>query len=235
MPTTQVSLLREHTAAIHPPRALWVPFAFGRPFGVPDDAEFQSRVLRAALELLDRPAGPVLEDFPEDAPDAAADVGPWACPLPLPDRRGEPDDARGAAFLRELEALRPWYDLAVRRRGRTTASTCGLPVDALGSFLVGFLGPEPPAPPKPDLPPGLALKLAAEDLKAVYFEAVTVQPGGGPATADSLAEWFWGATEAGALLFAVRAACASSDDPALKAVASFLIVPQAQRHLDPGA
>jgi len=35
-----VSLIREQTAAIRPPRALWVPFMLGRPFGVPNDPAF---------------------------------------------------------------------------------------------------------------------------------------------------------------------------------------------------
>ena len=47
--TTQISLIREHTEAMKPPRALWVPFVLGRPFGVPNDAAFQRRVVLAAL------------------------------------------------------------------------------------------------------------------------------------------------------------------------------------------
>ena len=35
VPTAQISLIREQTAAIQPPRALWVPFMLGRPFGAP--------------------------------------------------------------------------------------------------------------------------------------------------------------------------------------------------------
>ena len=68
MPTTQISLIREHTEKIKPPRALWVPFELGRPIGVPDDTAFQTRVVAAALELFDAPSGPVLMDYPEDAP-----------------------------------------------------------------------------------------------------------------------------------------------------------------------
>ena len=51
VPTVQISLIREHTEIIKPPRALWVPFMLGRPLGVPDDGEFQKRVLRSALAL----------------------------------------------------------------------------------------------------------------------------------------------------------------------------------------
>ncbi len=57
MPTTQISLIREHTEKIKPPRALWVPFELGRPLGVPNDAAFQNRVITAALDLFEAPSG----------------------------------------------------------------------------------------------------------------------------------------------------------------------------------
>ena len=58
--TVQISLVREHTAALNAPRALWVPFMLGRPFGAPGDSAFQRRVLVSALQLLTRSDGPVL-------------------------------------------------------------------------------------------------------------------------------------------------------------------------------
>lgn len=67
IPTTQISLIREHTAAMRPPRALWVPFNLGRPLGAPDDQDLQRRVLTAALSLLEAKHGPVLEGFPEES------------------------------------------------------------------------------------------------------------------------------------------------------------------------
>lgn len=66
IPTTQISLIREHTTTMRPPRALWVPFPLGRPFGAPDDPALQRRTLLAALKLLEADAGPVLDDFPVD-------------------------------------------------------------------------------------------------------------------------------------------------------------------------
>ena len=68
IPTTLSALVREHAVAIKPPRALSVPFELGRPLGAPEHAAFQTRVIAAALELLERPSGPILEDYPEDAP-----------------------------------------------------------------------------------------------------------------------------------------------------------------------
>ena len=75
--TTLISLIREHTEQVRPPRALWVPFDFGRPLGIPGDADFQRRVVLAALSLLDANEGPVLVDYPEEAPLAGEQTG-WA-------------------------------------------------------------------------------------------------------------------------------------------------------------
>ena len=57
--TTGISLVREHSEWMAPPRILWVPFRLGRPLGRPGDAAFQHRVIDAALALLDAPSGPV--------------------------------------------------------------------------------------------------------------------------------------------------------------------------------
>ena len=84
MPTTGISLVREHTQQMQLPRFLWVPFELGRPFGAPNEPDFQRRVLRSALELLERDDGPVvLADFADDAPTHAPreeEEAGWACP-----------------------------------------------------------------------------------------------------------------------------------------------------------
>src|SRR5205823_3350745 len=86
-----------------PPRALWVPFELGRPFGPPSDAAFQRRVILAALGLLEREGGPVLlADFPDDDPPAAPDPARHAPTLaanarPLGDWRWD-DSSTGAAI-----------------------------------------------------------------------------------------------------------------------------------------
>lgn len=61
--TVSISLLREVTEAIKPPRALFVPFPMGYPLGAPNDAALQHRVIAAAFELLARNDAPVLEEF----------------------------------------------------------------------------------------------------------------------------------------------------------------------------
>lgn len=223
VPTTQISLIREHSERIRPPRALWVPFELGCPFGVPHDAAFQTRVLEAALRLLEAASGPVLADFPDDAPDVQADSGPWACPLPLPAPVPQEADAGKLqqAFAREFAQLLPWYTLARQSRKRTTLGLSDLPPEEIGPFVARFLEDPLPSSPRDDLPLGAIFKLAAEDLKALYIEAVTAQPAG----PTELARWFWNETHAGELLRALRTKLAQSDDPMLKLVANIALVP----------
>jgi hypothetical protein len=61
--TVSISLLREVTAALNPPRALFVPYPMGFPLGSPGDPQLQHRIIAAALGLLEREDVPVLEDF----------------------------------------------------------------------------------------------------------------------------------------------------------------------------
>jgi len=61
--TVSISLLREITEKIGPPRALSVPFPLGYPLGEPHNPELQKRVMRAAFALLPRTDLPVLENF----------------------------------------------------------------------------------------------------------------------------------------------------------------------------
>ena len=64
IPTVAISLIRAQTENTKPPRALWVPFELGRPFGPPSDAAFQKRVILTALRLLERERGPVVIEDP---------------------------------------------------------------------------------------------------------------------------------------------------------------------------
>jgi hypothetical protein len=63
MATVSISLLREVTSILTPPRALFVPFQMGYPLGEPNNAPSQHRIIAAALGLLERDDVPVLEGF----------------------------------------------------------------------------------------------------------------------------------------------------------------------------
>jgi hypothetical protein len=223
--TTQISLVREHTEALAPPRALWVPFMLGRPFGVPRDPEFQRQVLVAALRLLEREHGPVLEDFPLDAPheDLGAEPEGLVCPVSFPVR-----SSRGTLaeeLLAEVSQLDAWYELAVRHRGRTTLGVTGLGIDAVAAYIASWLGGSPPSPFRPGLSDGEALKLACDELKAYYYEAKSVQPG--RRSSAAVQHWFWHDTAAGQAFLAIRTRAAQSTDPSLKPLAVLSLVPRA--------
>jgi hypothetical protein len=225
--TTQISLIREHTERIRPPRALWVPFELGRPLGSPGDDAFQTRVLLAALKLLEARSGPVLEDFPEEAPAAEDSFDGWACPIDLGvDTEGLDDAERlRRALMQEMNEIGSWYALGVKKRGRTTFGVAGLDPRQIADFLCGFLDGGVPDNPRDDLPLGTVLKLAAEDLKTYYSEAVTAQPGKATPAGDVLSHWFWSETTAGEVLTAVKESCMKSSDKMVKALGGNLIVP----------
>lgn len=226
--TTQISLVREHTAAIGAPRALWVPFILGRPFGVPGDAAFQRRVLLAVLRLLEAESGPVLEDYAEDAPAAAtADESSenFACPVSF-SKGIAGDDA--TALQQEIAELAPWHDIAVQRRGRTTAALSGLSAEQAARFITDFIADPQKPSYRDDLALGLALRLACEDIKAFYFEAVSAQPG--QSAAQQAHEWFWRETAAGRVFLSLREACLGHADASVHTFGSSNLVPRAILH-----
>jgi hypothetical protein len=227
--TTQISLIREHTATIRPPRALWVPFELGRPLGATENPGFQRRVLLAALELLDAPEGPLLVDFPDEAPEDATgrdkDLEGWSCPVSFaPEIRQETDlEKLRSAFKREVGELRPWYDLSLEKRDRTAVVEFG-PESAselLGSFAVG----EKPVIPQGDLSLATALRLAAQDLKAFYLESATVRPGSASPSSTEFSRWFWHETAASRILKAVKERCLKEADKSLRKTGALLLVP----------
>lgn len=229
IPTTQISLVREHTEALAPPRALWVPFMLGRPFGVPGDAAFQRRVLLAALALFERAQGdnPVLADFPDDAPheDLGAEPEGLSCPVSFPGRYAPGQGPLAEQFADEVGQLGAWHELALRHRGRTALGVTGLSVEQLVGFAASWLGDAPQPVFRSGLPAGEALKLACDELKAYYYEAKAVQPG--RHSAVEIENWFWMETAAGRVFLALRDVAAASSDPSMERLASLSLVPRA--------
>jgi hypothetical protein len=223
VPTAQISLIREQTAAMRPPRALWVPFMLGRPFGVPGQPHFQRRVLRHLLSLFESPDGPVLDDFPEEAPSGGGGASSFACPVsfasPAP-----PAGGLAGAVLEEIAELGPWYELARRRRGRTTVGVFGAGVEPAARHVVSYVKGAPEAPPNPAWSAGMAVKRACDDLKAFYYEAVAAQPGN--ADAKAIDNWFWTETAAARALLAIRDHCLKSDDESLKPLGKLSLIPR---------
>jgi hypothetical protein len=204
--------VREHTEVVRPPRALWVTFELGRPLGVPDDPAFQGRVLRAALAMLERTDGPLIVDYPEDAP-GEIDLSGWACPIALAPR---PEDT----LLAEIGRLATWYDRAVARRGRTTVGMSGLSVADAGALVTQALAG--------DLPAAQPLKLAIDDLRAFYLEAASAFPD--PGTSRTRRAWFWDETTFAKSLLALQPKLAASGDRQHQILANLTLIPATERH-----
>jgi len=66
--TVTLQILRMVAEKVGPPRALLVPFAHGYPLDLPDEPQRQTRVIEAALRLLEVPtlAPPALVDYHPD-------------------------------------------------------------------------------------------------------------------------------------------------------------------------
>jgi hypothetical protein len=222
-----VSLVREHAEIIRPPRTLWVPFPLGRPLGSVNDPAFQTRVLRAALDLFHRPHGPVLEDFPEDAPIESVDELECAvCPVILP-KPPPPEDRTGLreAVLSEIDQLAPWYDLGRQRRGRSQVGLSGLTIADAARFLDAWLAGETRKSPLAGTSTFDALRWCGEDLKAFYLEAATARPG--QMDSKQLSDWFWLGTSAGAMLKALRKVLIADEAADIRDVGHFMLMPEA--------
>lgn len=219
--TVVISLIRLHTEKIRPPRALWVPFQLGRPLGSPGEPAFQARVLRAALALLERRDGPVLlEDFVEDEPRAVDDPD-WNAPFESAVTAG----IEGAALAEELRQLRPLYDQAVAARGRSTVGLSGLDLSQAVDFLASCLSAFPASSPVPALTPGQTLRFVADDLKAAWTEAASLN---GRPSSSQLADSLWQRTALGRTLLRLRELALASDNAPFKAVGGNLLVPGAR-------
>jgi hypothetical protein len=128
--TTGISLVRENAESMQPPRSLWVPFPLGRPLGKPNDKAFQHRVIAAALALLERTTGPVLENYPEDAPTVSIEKSA-ACPVSFGNTQAEAT-TWAARLVSELTQMQAWYDLGKRRRnGRSLVGVAGEPMQTM--------------------------------------------------------------------------------------------------------
>jgi hypothetical protein len=206
-----------------PPRFLAVPFELGRPFGAPNQPEFQTRVLRAALQLLERLENPpILEWFPEDAPETEEDMETaWSCPVSFAPKL-EVDSNRMNQVLSEIEQLKPWHEVYVLKHGRASHFVSGLDLPRIVR-LFDELAQGNPAPetgsetPLPEL-----IRLSLDDLRTWYGETAQGQPGKG--SFQQINEWFWTETAAALLVAAAAVALENHEDPFLRGIAARALV-----------
>ena len=221
--TVAISLIRPQSENTKPPRALWVPFELGRPFGPPSDPAFQKSVIRAALRMLEEGGGPVrIEDSPHDDPREQPDPG-WRPPLAAAAVADGSPAALADAFETEIARLAEPYDRSVKARGRTTVGLPGLPIAEAGRYVAAWLRGANPESPVADMSAPLALRFAIDDVKAYFLEAGLI-PGSKPSSRQ-LGDWFYNETAAGKVLFALRRVNLDAADERLKLIASNFIVP----------
>ena len=214
--TVSISLVREHTEKLRPPRALYVPFPFGLPFGRAGNADEQHRVLREALDLLRESSGPVLRDY--DGP--YDDEGPGGA---LQASQIEAQDSK-IDVANEVTLMRRYYEQWLEREGKSTVGVSGVPpvrfrgvVRFLEAVADGKQDADHRERPE-DVDVWTFLRLCVDDLKAMYLEA-RLMTGPSDERPEDTARWFWGETALGALLRRVRDRLDQSDDPALKRLA----------------
>jgi len=231
--TVSISLVREFTEKVRPPRALWVPFPFGRPLGAPHHVKVQQQVILRALSLLAAPAGPVLEEFALDPEDERLDArhqtlgrrcGPQGCSLddlPLEDEAAPappvetPYAGNLQGVLHELSVLQAAHRrYRERRRGRTAVGASGTAperiadtVRAIHAFIEGEGMPARSAELAQrlrELPELPYVRLMIDDLKAFYMESRVEMAPGEAADASRVNDWFWLNTWAGRMIIAAR-------------------------------
>ncbi len=217
--TVAMALIRPQAEHTRPPRALWVPFELGRPFGPPNDPAFQKRVIMTALGLIEAPAGSgpaLIADFADDDP------------REMPDETWRPPSAPAAAGISpadalqaELHGLAAAYARSCTERGRSTVGLSGLAPAACGEYLAAWLRGPAPASPVADMSPALALRFVSDDLKAFVLEAALA--GGATPSSRQLGDWLWNDSATGAALRALRKQLLAGDDERAKAVAAFFV------------
>ncbi len=216
--TVVISLVRIHSEKIRPPRALWVPFELGRPFGPPNQEDFQRRVLSSALNLLEHDGPPpVHQDFSDPDPNGVADAD-WVAP----------ETADCEDIEQELGLLDSAWHKARQRYGQTAVGLSGLPLRDAVAFLQRIDSDSPF--PLPDyarndgLSDVLRMRLCADDIRAFYSEAACCDAS--PSSVQ-VWDWFWQQTRAGDLLRELRQNSLESEQKSRNVVGSKFLVPRA--------
>jgi hypothetical protein len=224
--TVAVVLIRPQAENTKPPRALWVPFELGRPFGPPNDPAFQKRVVLTALGMLVEDGGPVrIIDFPDDDPRARPDSAwqPPFMPAALANGSAESLASRLEAEILLLQgAHRRW----IEQHGRSTVGLTGLPIGDSARYVADWMRGKAPPSPRDGFSAPLILRFAVDDLKAFCLEAAAA--GTAKPSSRQLTDWLWSATATGAAIHALREMLQAHEDDRLRLIVSNFMVPAAR-------
>ena len=212
--TISLSLVREHTEKVKPPRAVYVPFPLGLPVGHPGNVPEQQAVLDLAFSMLDTPSGPVLFEYRDDR--AAQEAG---SPLQASDVDVSAA-AREADLATEVTLMRRYWEQRFAVTGRSGVGLSGIPPQrfrGIVRFLEAFVeDPSADMSERPAQVPVLAfIRDCVEDLRVMYAEA-RMQTHPRESSADRQ-RWILSDTALGVFMRRLRDALEASDDPKVKA------------------
>jgi hypothetical protein len=224
--TVTIALIRPQAENTKPPRALWVPFELGRPFGPPSDVAFQKRVLIAALRMLVEGGRPLrIVGFPDDDPRVRPDPA-WRPPFTPAAVANGLAESLASRLEAEVSLLRGAQQRWMVQHGRSTVGLSGLAIAEAAGYVGDWLRGKAPPSPCDDFSAPLILRFAVDDLKAYCLEAAAA----GPAKPSSrqLGDWLWKETATGAALYALRDVLLTQDDERLRLIVANFIVPAAR-------
>lgn len=214
--TIALSLVREHTEKVKPPRAVYVPFPLGLPVGHPGNAAEQQRVLELAFSTLGATSGPVLLEYRDDA--AAQEAG---SPLQASDVEVGAA-ARATDLATEVTLMRRYWEQRVAAVGRSGVGLTNIPPQRFRGvvrFLEAFVSdPSADMPERgAETPVPLFIRNCVEDLRVMYAEA-RMQTHPLESSADRQ-RWILAETALGVLARNLRDAMEASQNPQVKAAA----------------
>ncbi len=225
LPTVAISLIRLQSERLGNPRSLWVPFELGRPLGTPNNAVFQKDVMRAALELLEVPTGPVLlVDYPHEDP-SAADRDDWRPPFDFAETIPDPSNSVefAAALEDEMRTLAPLHRAFVAANQRTMVGLSGMDIERCRQFFVSYLADPAATNPIP------WVLWVVDDLRTYYLEAMMSAHPVIPSSRQ-LENWFWDRTALARGLLALRSRLMADNDTMTRFVGERALLPGVQRH-----
>ena len=211
-----LSLIREHTVKVKPPRAVYVPFPLGLPVGHPGNAAQQQAVLELAFSTLDAVGGPVLLDYVDES--AAQEAG-----SPLQASEVEVSgQAYEADLATEVTLMRRYWEQHLAATGRTGVGLLPFPPQRFRGvvrFLEAYakdLSEDSDLRPA-ETPVPLFVRHCIDDLRSMYVEArIQTHP---QESSPDRQRWLLGTTALGVIMRALRDAMKASDDPQTKAIA----------------
>ena len=212
--TVVLALVREFVEKVRPPRAVYVPFPFGAPVGMPGDREQQLAVLRTALKTFEATSGPTLVDY-----EAALPPGHSAAPTVASAIERSQQPAVDAAT--ETSMMRRYYEQWLADHGdKTAVGLSGIPAVRFRGIIRSFeafvkdpdadIRERPESVSRPEF-----IRYCSDDLKAMFLEGrMIMKPGETPEQAN---RWLWGETALGRLLVDVKDQMERSDDENMRA------------------